>query len=243
MRNLAENLFALALFLGFFAWLTYGAWLLSGGSLFLTMALITAAMVAMAVALDWLIPDRREKRPTPQPPEAADPLEIPDTNPETEPDWSRADRDWPESIEVPESWKPAAPIEAQEAQEVERTRKAAEQGDTNAQIDLAVMYDPFLDNTGEGVLNDDTKAVRWYCKAAEQGHSFAQLQLGQKYEQGVGVLQDFVQAYAWMSRASLGGQHQAYRDSLQERMAPEQVAEGQKLAAELQAHIEASKSK
>ena len=240
MRNLAENLAALALLLGFFAWLTYGAWLLSGGSLFLTMALIIAAMVAMSLALDWLIPDRQENRPSPQPPEAADPLEIPDTNPETEPDWFRADRDWPESFEPPESWKPPAPIEAQE---VERTRIAAEQGHTNAQIDLAVMYDPFFDNTGEGVLKDDKKAVRWYCIAAEQGHSFAQLHLGQKYEQGAGVLQDFVQAYAWMSLASLGGQPQAYRDSLQEHMAPEQVAEAQKLAAELQAHIEASKSK
>ena len=34
----------------------------------------------------------------------------------------------------------------------------------NAQVNLGVMYD-----NGEGVLQDDKEAVKWYRKAAEQG--------------------------------------------------------------------------
>ena len=121
-------------------------------------------------------------------------------------------------------------------------REAADQGDAETQTLLACMYDPFIDNTGEGVPKDDREAIRWYCKAAEQGDSFAQQQLARKYEDGEGVLQDFVQAHAWLNLAALGGRGSALLKLLEERMAPEQVAEAQKLAAELRERIEVSKS-
>ena len=47
--------------------------------------------------------------------------------------------------------------------ELAKTR--AEAGDANAQLLLGVMYDH-----GKGVLEDDKEAVKWYRKAAEQGH-------------------------------------------------------------------------
>ena len=42
-------------------------------------------------------------------------------------------------------------------------RKAAEQGNEDAQYTLAGMY-----HSGEGVYQDDTEAVRWWRMAAEQ---------------------------------------------------------------------------
>ncbi len=45
-------------------------------------------------------------------------------------------------------------------------RLAANQGDPEAQISLGFMY-----AEGQGVPQDDAEAVRWYRKAAEQGHA------------------------------------------------------------------------
>ena len=45
----------------------------------------------------------------------------------------------------------------------------AEQGDVNAQLNLALMY-----YNGEGVPQDDKTAVKWYTLAAEQGYAKAQ---------------------------------------------------------------------
>ena len=50
--------------------------------------------------------------------------------------------------------------------------KAAEQGNSDAQHNLAVCYE-----NGEGVEMDEEEAVEWYQKAAEQGHSDAQTNL------------------------------------------------------------------
>jgi len=47
---------------------------------------------------------------------------------------------------------------------IEAIRKAAEQGDANAQCELGVCYD-----FGRGVEKNSRKAVSWYKKAAEQG--------------------------------------------------------------------------
>jgi TPR repeat protein len=40
-----------------------------------------------------------------------------------------------------------------------------------------MMYD-----NGEGVLQDDKEAIKWYQKAAEQGHASAQFSLGVMYD-------------------------------------------------------------
>ena len=48
-------------------------------------------------------------------------------------------------------------------------RKAAEQGDADAQCDLAGAY-----RVGRGVPKDYVEALSWYRKAAEQGDSRAQ---------------------------------------------------------------------
>lgn len=52
-------------------------------------------------------------------------------------------------------------------------RKAAEQGDADAQHNIAVMY-----RNGDGVEKDIQQAVMWCRKAAEQGVAPAQYNLG-----------------------------------------------------------------
>jgi TPR repeat protein len=51
-------------------------------------------------------------------------------------------------------------------------RKAAEQGDADAQFNLGDMS-----NTGEGVTKDRSEARKWYRKAANQGQADAQRQI------------------------------------------------------------------
>jgi len=61
-------------------------------------------------------------------------------------------------------------------------RKAAEQGDVDAQYTLGTLYE-----NGLGVKQDDAEAVKWYLKAAEQGDARAQINLGAMYDKGQGV--------------------------------------------------------
>jgi TPR repeat protein len=108
-------------------------------------------------------------------------------------------------------------------------RKAAEQGDVDAQFNLAAMYDE-----GKGVPQDYKQAVNWYRKAAEQGDAYAQFNLGLMYAKGQGVPQDYVHAHKWFNLSAVGGGKDAVknRDTAAGLMTPAQIAEAQKLARE-----------
>jgi TPR repeat protein len=80
---------------------------------------------------------------------------------------------------------------------LERYRKAADQGNADAQVNLGVMY-----AEGQGVKRDYTEAVRWYRKAAEQGYALAQWCLGVMYEDGHGLPQDYAEAVRWYRKAA-----------------------------------------
>jgi Sel1 repeat len=58
---------------------------------------------------------------------------------------------------------------------------------------------------GVGVPKDDLEASSWIHKAAEQGQSRAQFNLGMMYDRGVGVVKDDAQAFDWMCRAAQQG--------------------------------------
>jgi TPR repeat protein len=75
----------------------------------------------------------------------------------------------------------------------EKTFKAAEQGDAEAQYNVGLMY-----HTGEGIPQNYTEAVKWYRKAAEQGHAKAQNNLGVMYLRGTGVPANAANAYMWI---------------------------------------------
>jgi TPR repeat protein len=54
---------------------------------------------------------------------------------------------------------------------------------------------------GDGVRQSDLEALRWYRKAADQGHPKAQFGLGLMYFHGLGVGPDFREAARWYRKA------------------------------------------
>lgn len=69
------------------------------------------------------------------------------------------------------------------------SRLRAEQGDTNAQHELAGMH-----YQGKGVPQDYAEAVAWDRKAADQGNPKAQYGPGFMYDVGKGLPQDHNEA-------------------------------------------------
>jgi len=62
---------------------------------------------------------------------------------------------------------------------------------------------------GEGVPEDDTEAVKWYRKAADQGYVRGQYNLGNMYAIGTGVPEDDKEAVKWFRKAAEQGDAQA----------------------------------
>ena len=91
------------------------------------------------------------------------------------------------------------------------------------------MYD-----YGKGVPENDVEAVKWYRKAAEQGHKVAQHDLGYMYYKGEGVPQNYAKALTWVSLAKALGYVNAEvgLDMIKEQMTPAQIVKAQALATE-----------
>jgi TPR repeat protein len=93
----------------------------------------------------------------------------------------------------------------------------AEAGDANAQWMV-----------GQGFLSppdaDPAAALKWFIRAADQGHGLAQRDLGFLYEAGWGVEQNLEEAYFWYSLAALhdSGRAALRRDALATGLSPEQ---------------------
>ena len=51
-------------------------------------------------------------------------------------------------------------------------------------------------------MEDDAEAVRWYRLAADQGHAYAQNNLGAMYANGDGVPEDDAEAVRWYRLAA-----------------------------------------
>ena len=83
-------------------------------------------------------------------------------------------------------------------------RKAADQGNAQAQFNLGIMY-----HGGQGVAQDFKAAMVWYRKAADQGHAKAQCALGIMYADGHGVQQNLPTALIWVEKAAAQGQTNA----------------------------------
>jgi TPR repeat protein len=79
-------------------------------------------------------------------------------------------------------------------------RPLAEQGNLDAQNNLALMY-----YKGMGVPQDYAEASKWYRLSAEQGVAVAQKNLGYLYDMGKGVPQDYAAALKWYRLAAEQG--------------------------------------
>ena len=79
-------------------------------------------------------------------------------------------------------------------------RKATDQGDAKAQIQLGNMY-----YKGQGVQQDYIKAMNWFRRAADQGLAKAQYYLGEMCRNGEGVARDYAEAVTWYRKAAEQG--------------------------------------
>ena len=125
----------------------------------------------------------------------------------------------------------------------------AKEGDAEAQNELGSLY-----YAGEDVEQDDTEAVRWIKRAADQGYSPAQYNLGLLYFRsrgglgymlvyGAGVDEDYVLAYMWLELAGNGATSDFTRrlyaqqlDELAQRMTPDQIVDAKRLARDWEVH-------
>lgn len=76
----------------------------------------------------------------------------------------------------------------------------AEQGDAEAQLQLGMRY-----AEGDGVIQNDKEAVRWFALAAQQGLAEAQYQYGLALLSGRGVVQDYQAAFNWIEKPAQRG--------------------------------------
>lgn len=75
-------------------------------------------------------------------------------------------------------------------------KKAALQGDPEAQFDVGLSYE---------IKEDYKKAMEWYLKASDQNYGQAQLYIGMLYAYGKGVSRDVDTAIAWYRKAAENG--------------------------------------
>ena len=131
---------------------------------------------------------------------------------------------------------------------VKTLEERAEDGDADAQFNLAQIYDTGdFDRDGNPDENyvDLAQAALWYGRAAEQGHVEAQYQLAIMYDNGDGVQEDPAQAIEWYRKAAKQGhvesQYQLammYDNGDGVQKDPAQAIEWSRKAAE-QGHVDA----
>lgn len=88
------------------------------------------------------------------------------------------------------------------AQAAKWFRKAAEQGHSIAQTNLALMY---RDGNGQGVPISNAQAYDWFSKAAAQGNADAQNELGVMHANGQGLPQNIQIAADWFRKSANQG--------------------------------------
>jgi TPR repeat protein len=99
------------------------------------------------------------------------------------------------------------PVQAVAGDSTDELRKAANQGQADAQFLLGARYE-----SGKGITQDYKEAVKWYRMAADQGYARAQLLLGIMYEKGKGTTQDHKEAAKWYRMAANQGNENAQRN-------------------------------
>ena len=131
-------------------------------------------------------------------------------------------------------------VKQNHAASIQWFRRAAEQGEADAQFNLGRLYGSEVDGmykNGRAAPANDAEAFKWYRLAAEQGHTQAQVRLAQLFAKGLtDIAPDQVQAYQWMSLAAASGEPTAAKvvADYAAQMKPEQLQQAQLLAEEWQ---------
>lgn len=82
-------------------------------------------------------------------------------------------------------------------QSLDNLKKAAEKGDSDAQLKLGNLY-----IEGRAVEKDYVEAIKWLRTAAESSNSVAQLELGLRYLRGDKVATNQIDGLKWLQRAA-----------------------------------------
>ena len=96
----------------------------------------------------------------------------------------------------------------------------------------------FLYEHGFGEPQAYPASADLYAEGAVRGDPFAQAMLGLMYDKGHGVPQNFVLAYKWLNLAAAHANgrprdvYARYRDAVGSKMSPNEITEGQRLAAD-----------
>jgi len=116
-------------------------------------------------------------------------------------------------------------------QSVQWYKMAAENGDHEAQNELAFLY-----YTGKGVQQNFQTSFRWFEKAARGGLPIAQYNVGIMWYTGNGVkTPDLITAYGWLSLAAANGYANANTATryIETLLGPSELKEAQKKATSL----------
>ena len=111
-------------------------------------------------------------------------------------------------------------------QAIEHWLPIAEEGNSNAQYNLGLMY-----HNGQGVKQDFDEAAKWFLYSAEQGNIRSMQLLSTMHVLGRGVEKDFIQSYIWATIASKNGDENslAVLNGLKEEMTASQINKANKL--------------
>ena len=104
--------------------------------------------------------------------------------------------------------------------------ESVEQGDAIAQFNLAKKY-----REGNGVIENDAKALGLLKKSAEQGNGDAQASLANMYHSGEGVTKNNIKAYIWASMAKRNLRNVPIY-SIKSELSSRQLNKAQQLASE-----------
>jgi TPR repeat protein len=112
-------------------------------------------------------------------------------------------------------------------------RLAAEQGDPAAQNGLGVL----CENGWGDIERSPEKAAAWFLRAAEKDDAKAQSNLGRLYTLGVGLPRNAAKAYQWLTLSAAHGEVTAQNllADFRKGMTQEEIAEGERLAADFRA--------
>jgi len=91
-------------------------------------------------------------------------------------------------------------ISKSDSKATEWYKKAAAQGDANAQMNLGYMY-----QYGQGVERNQTEAFKWTLEAAKQGLAQAKFNIGLMSQQGQSIKINASESANWLKRAAESG--------------------------------------
>jgi TPR repeat protein len=150
-------------------------------------------------------------------------------------------------VEGPATAPSTVPPSTRSEVDIEQERKAAEQGEMEAQFKLgyayltgsgvrqdyaqadewfrkaadrspgALYYLAVMSRDGLGVPQDHAKAAQLFRGAADRGSPNAQAELGNLYVTGKGLLQDYVEGHKWMNLACTGFSGDAQKQCVADR--------------------------